>query len=429
MMDYFGGMDSPQMTTQDPVVAKSCDMKIVLNGGSKVLDSATLPIQWFFEPEAMAKRPEWIVIVVQNTLKEEMWRYSTGQRYLFKVTDRIAFIQLDKPGNYQVLIAAVSGREPRWLLAGDYPGWYLYKIYWPTESKAASSKDLEFASYACEMFEVPEGLFAKQSESMLGKALWKWINRWHRSKPTDQCDYRFRAIIAFTAQPICVGTAYLFRYACALFATLVLGICRAAVLFFGYRPLFFSEIAKFWDYEQPIRHLSLRVLEYPVNGYRVWKRTAEPRWCSDPTDVLMPVTPLQVCLALGACYGLFVAYSLLSWETWLEILVQAIKYVALGVLAIALVFGLVKFCLAAFLDKKKLTEEKRSKLRKEEWELIKHQQDSYTLWLKQELSADRAPSKVDLKNLPQPFENKVAHAVRTKFWAAKVKVCRPFAQQ
>ncbi len=426
-------------------------MRAVLNGGKRILESATLPIQWFFDELVAVQKPKWVLILVQSESDQRRDGYGRcGRRYLFPVTDRVAFVQLNRAGPHRVIILACTGDRPKGLLKpGDYPNEeYDRPIYESDDRKGYYYAYTTSIASFTEEFEVPANLFAKRSDHPIAKALWQWVN-WRREKqPVDQCQYRRRALWAFSGQLGIVAFLLVWRYLIALATTIMLVTGRFLAFFFGFRPLFASGLGDLWNFNFPLKEVSTEYRRYPWDGYRVWKRTGyERRRQAD--DVKMPVTPFQATL------GLFIVYELgrLAWsvsaDTWLLsllVLLYILRLAAIGSFSyIATRYGLnlvekkvhgagwfkrwaEKRAARAVLRAEEKNKEQQAKLEAMAQEAQSRPVDAYTRWLTTEMSTTRAPARVDLDHLPKPFRNGAAQKLRTTFWAAKTRVCKPFAR-
>ncbi len=91
------------------LLKKGEGMEVLLNYGKDEMDSATIPIQWFFSEETARKKPTHLLIVEQD--KEESKEYnnvSLGSRYFCRVEEGIKFIRLFRPGYHRILVLAFS---------------------------------------------------------------------------------------------------------------------------------------------------------------------------------------------------------------------------------------------------------------------------------------------------------------------------------
>ena len=70
------------------------DIKVVLNGGKREMDAATIPIQWFFSKEVIEKKPEYLLFFEQNKkeVEEGLASAREGHRYVCRVSEGTKFI-------------------------------------------------------------------------------------------------------------------------------------------------------------------------------------------------------------------------------------------------------------------------------------------------------------------------------------------------
>ena len=83
---------------------------VVLNGGTGKMESAMIPVQWFFS-ESIAKRDPTHVLIIEQNVREmgngEQDRW-TGRRHLVKISDGVKFIELHRPGNHRLILLVLS---------------------------------------------------------------------------------------------------------------------------------------------------------------------------------------------------------------------------------------------------------------------------------------------------------------------------------
>ncbi|PCI19210.1 hypothetical protein COB64_04175, partial [Candidatus Wolfebacteria bacterium] len=199
---------------------QNSDVKIVLNGGKQEMDSATIPIQWFFGDEVIDKKPAYILIIEQDEREircddpEDPIPLSArrGRRYFVKVEQAVHFLQVFSPGKHRIACLVLNKRyrdkkRRKEFLMKDDPFDFTWNISWEDINKAEQENVSEnkqhlpagFISVKTIEIEVPEELFAKKSETAFGKALYSWINRWFETIPRDQCQYRARYIQSVSA--------------------------------------------------------------------------------------------------------------------------------------------------------------------------------------------------------------------------------------
>lgn len=98
-------------------------MTVVLNGGKDVLESATIPVQWFFSREVAEQAPTHILIIdyAGDEFKTDRERSCDhGIRYVVKVTDTVKFLQMFRPGIHHLCFVAFKPNEGKEKKIGQY---------------------------------------------------------------------------------------------------------------------------------------------------------------------------------------------------------------------------------------------------------------------------------------------------------------------
>ena len=176
------------------------------------MDSATIPIQWFFSDEVIAKKPVHLLFFEQDKFESSIEYHSGeyGRRYACRVSAGTKFIQLFTPGYHRmmVLVFAENDNKMKKVIDGFLAGegtHYESSIPWSKVEDGSYVREwscLGVLATAIVEFVVPEALFAKKPETRFQKAIWKWANLWYDKSPRDECEYRKRKILAFTLKPI-----------------------------------------------------------------------------------------------------------------------------------------------------------------------------------------------------------------------------------
>ena len=388
------------LNSETIVTSTSGGIRLILNGGSSIMEQATVPIQWFFSPEVMNKKPVRLLIIEQN--QSEFDSADEGARYMVKVTDCIAFIQLFSPGKHHIAVVALNDKPYPNYLAREGKRQYVAEIpfRWIEDaSQYGALWNRIVVGAAIAEIEVPRELFAHKNQTKFGELMWKWVNLWHELPPRDQCQYRTRMILAFTAQPALLAVWFVLRFCIQLSLTVLYPLTRLAAFFAGYKPNFiFKNTLNIWkwDTDEFGGDFSDTFLSDEVSGYRVWSvKGNRTRY--------MPITGIEL--------------SILAFVVWVgNLIIREITFrgvVAIG--TIAIVTGIIMLAIYRI---RRTTEDVEFKATRE--------RESYEQWLRN-LSLDQAPTKVDLKNLPVPYRGRFVLRFRVGFWNAKMKVCRPFA--
>ncbi|MFA5870715.1 MAG: hypothetical protein WC842_02415 [Candidatus Paceibacterota bacterium] len=397
------------------------NIRLVVNGGSTVLESATVPVEWHLSDELIAKKPKCLVICdleMSLDLLKENRETVIGNRYFCKVTDLVKYLQLFRSGKHSLVVLVFYGDdaeiEAKFYLEKDSKSRY-DKSVWFSD---LVDQDKGYAEVTFFEFEIPEELFAQKPESKFGKFVWNWVNGWFSSKPIDECEYRKRKILAFTLKPI----FWSFIAAIQILWTI---IGCSIVLFLGYRPvsLWKNIISTFTDDDQFQWDLRYYQDWDPDYYWRLWKKEWSNGKC-EKTYIPLFFVPWISLLTIGCFVG--IGYIFIS--SFFTVVSLAL-YVALPSLASY-------FFLRWYFNDKKVTkreekkrEKKREKAKKtqeEEIQFEKEAQERMTKFLKEYASLNLVPQKVDIKRVI-PVVN-TATKFTLRFWNMKAKVCKPFAR-
>lgn len=396
-------------------------MEIVLNGGQPEMDSASIPIKWFFSDNTIKKNPRFIVVCEYNSREIQRENddacghyYRQGRRYVFKVTDGVRHIPAHTPGYHRIIVLAIA------------IGYYNQDIKGVKRRYLSYNDNLYNTSIPCELeegvvaativdFYVPEELFAEKPKSILGKALWWWVNFCFKASPINQCRYRRRMLFAFLVQPI----YWLFG---GFFHALYVFLASIIVFFFGYRPKpILKETLKALLFQ---RYAEWEVRRY--EEYRLWYDA----WYDDRKRIdrkFMPITGCELTLIAGSIFVIIDAVLHLFHCHILSYILLA----PFSCILIAVTLTLGKRFLISTKWGKSLREKllKRKKARELADEMaLKSVKDRYQQWLKEYLGSEKKPDVVDLTNLPPSF-SKVMGGIRyfrVTYEILKAKVCKPY---
>jgi hypothetical protein len=399
------------------------NIKLVLNGGQSTLETATVPIEWHFSNELIAKRPQYIMICDhQGSLVElkNSTHYMFGVRHLFDVRTLVSYVQLQRAGRHHFVALVFYGDKKDALdRAHQYTkkdgSTYDKRLFVP--SVLANNQDNDI--YSCEMttveFEVPSQLFSERPKNKFGQAIWAWANRWFDTDPVDQCDYRRRRIFAFTLQPILFLIGRLiFGVAGTLYTTIGAGI----LWFIGWRPIpVFANIAASWKNED---------FESDLNRYDQWRKCKSWNETEDKKSQFVPVWKVPAIIALDIVSVVF----FITLVALLTISYGIIFIMILGAVGLCALLGtvLVKF----FSNQDRRAERKERKqlqtAKKEEVGKTKEQMldEKLMLFLKQNAELSLTPTRVQIGVVIRKV-NPVTKFV-LGYWATKAKVCKPFAK-
>lgn len=421
-------------------VATVPDVKIVLNGGSDVLESATVPFRWFFSDAIIEKQPTHIFI---RDLDEEadLRDYYGGERMVTKVARGSDFIQFNSPGRHHLTFLVMKldmklGTSSKKEVLQHFltrKMTHTYSAYFPAfedDIRCIAGEDLTV--------EIPTEFFATKPKSAIGRLFFNWVNRWHPTPPRDECQFRARIPWAFTTQPILLLLWAILLYgiiAPVLSLYLILG--RLAVPFLGFRPEpLLKSFPQLWKFIPELSSDDFALRMYGSGSYRVWIPAHE-----NGGPVYMKITGSEVLLsALGGFFAGSALYLALNLDFW------AFSFLGCGGTWFAILYlliedrleqrpwfkGLKRF-LARFKSSAGATALAEKKARKEAKRLEKEQKAAqepllYFEWLKAECHVSQTPPRVDVKTLPPAFKAPHIHRFRVAFWDIKRRICRPYAK-
>lgn len=414
---------SKEITQETKNINTKTDIRIVLNGGKEEMNSATIPIEWWFSKEVIDREPKYILIFEQS--KEEKERDfgkndSYGRRYICKVSDAIKFLQIFSPGYHRVMVVVLGGSsaesDAKHYLGHDDYDYYRTSINWENAKDNTLKNMKSIMGSTVEEFEVPEELFGKKPKTKLGKLMWKWANLWFKKNPRDECEYRKRKIIAFTLQPLIMPLWWLIKYGIGgILNALYVLLASLVILFVGFRPR--PILKEMWQ-----AFIFQRDAEWDVKRFENWqteRNTAYRLWskkeAKDKDDKLkyeykyMPITPLYAALGLSiiGCLIYVVSANVLSLATLLVIIITTTVLVCLSILA----YKKIKSAISTKAERKEENRRKRFK----DWLLKNFELSNKT----DEIYFDRLP-------MPLTFRQRAIQKFRVSFWTLKAKICKPY---
>ena len=421
------------MSEQTKQVDTKIGISVVLNGGKKEMNSATIPIEWWFSKEIIEKDPKYIVFFEQDEdgKKNKYNSNEHGRRYACEVLDAFKYLQLFSPGYHRIMVIVVTGETDekalgvvKQLLKRKDLYRYDVSLDWKkAEHNNPPSDDAGLIASTVEEFEVPQGLFAHRPETKLGKAIWKWANLWFNYDPRDECDYRKRRIMAFTLQPPLMAFWYFIKYAIGgSIYSLYVFLASIVILFVGYRPRpILNEMWKAFTFK---RYAELDVRRYCYDDlpcgeslYRLWSiKKIRCEGGFKEVEKYMPITPWQVTLIVGAIMGIH------YFKMW----------IIFGVLSATVAFiVLVAHIFSRYLDR--TTPGRREKRRLKATEKRKRQEIDRELirkWMLRNFDLSKKTGEVYLDRIPTPpdLQSKVIQKFRINYWTLKAKVCKPFSK-
>ncbi|MEK7630175.1 MAG: hypothetical protein AAB432_02205 [Patescibacteria group bacterium] len=400
------------------------DIKLVLNGGSNILDTATVPVEWHFSDELIEKKPRYILICEHNDISfnefKEIINYYHGRRHTFPVEDLVGYIQLCRPGQHHFIAIVFCGdketalKNVRLYIKKDEDSYYDMSINYGMVGKSVKeNSENTFSAAVAVEFEVPAELFAEKPKTVFGQFIWDWVNRWFKRPPIDQCAYRKRKLFAFTLQPplLIIG-----RLIIGLIGTFYTLIGSSFLLFLGYQPIpVFKNILNSW----------IDIDNSEMNLYRFGSEFSWRKWGNEKTMRHIPILAVPyIFLSLSLVVAGITTY-----------IIQNLGVVSFVVVSMAFIFVL--FLLLFFIMKKIMTKEWKEK---REQRAIEKLTERNRMKTEQILTEDRVyfenlRANISLENIPLSVDvKKILPKVNIKtrfqlsFWGMKAKVCRPFAK-
>lgn len=438
--------------TKKPVKKTIPGIRLVLNGGKPEMDSATIPIQWFFTKAVTARKPTYIVFFVQNERQTKDDTNGTwGRRYMYRVEQSVAFLQLFSSGYHRVAAIALAGpnakKAAQSLVKRKRYNHYNQSIMIGEIEDATYIKEQQkhFAYYSdafiaavTDEFTIPGGLFAPPPPAWKKK----WVNRFFEHDAEDECQFRKRA--------------WGFAYHLQIFLFLIWHIIRAIV---GMVYCFYVLIASFlswffgfqtkniwWMLKQAWKLESLYDV-YKCDSYedlsvlrcRTYKKKYPKR--TDGSygfgQVDMKFTPIGIVgwifmglsiIIIGYALGLIIYRSLDDLSTILRGLGLAVGMIFLMYLVRKIIITI--YTTNYMKQRKAQAEEIKMWREKEKMVKQNQKQSQYLNWLQKNMWIKKAPKQVDLGKIPQPLTRKdrLVQSFRLSYWATKIKVCRPFEE-
>ncbi|MDE1874996.1 MAG: hypothetical protein KGI79_03600 [Patescibacteria group bacterium] len=436
-------MDTENTGTKSARTLALDGVKVVLNGGSTIMESATIPFRWFFSDAVIEQQPSHLLVIDQNTW--EMERRDTdsrGERRIIPISQGSDFIQFSRPGKHRLAFIAFKRRRSETddqfeefctgLLKQDEVNRYRRCVDWDAlMGKAELGSDIaRFLTATIVEVEVPDEFFATRSESGFARFIWAWANRWFKVPPRDQCDYRKRLILAFTIQPILFAIGRGLQYlVLAPILTVWVVISRLVVLWAGYRPKPFRpglSAAWAWEFWEDVGDF------FPLVGYwyRVWSIEPYKEMPITGFEVTMLLLPVPLALLVHHVYRIL--WSIKDGNVSNPHLL-AVVITALMVLFITVIYCFF-FSKTEVIFRTKWWRGIEKSHQAKHWargqaRLEKMRRETpllYFEWLQQNARMSQAPDKVRVDELPDAFRRRAAQRARIHFWALKSKVCRPF---
>lgn len=276
-----------------------------------------------------------LLIVVSKQGSQYYESRNVYQRQVVKLADPMTYIRFYKPGEHYILATIcwqppTHGNSPQSLI---YRGRHGYRShvqrYNLTEVSDEQNKMLEIfdplefphREFAFLRVEVAAGHFAKQPPQWI----FDWVNLYYETAPRDQCQFRNRAIWAFTLKPFYFLLRKLGRFVVGVFAIIV----WALFAYREFRPL--KALNPFADFDDATTNDGWSF----KNSY-LWRHDRDddgdlgalrPAW-------LWPLTPIVPLLLAVVLFIVSYGVESIDWTVW-----ETIIYAIAAVVTTAAVIG------------------------------------------------------------------------------------------
>lgn len=438
----------------DPLNITGCGMSVVLNGGSSVMESGTIPIQFVWDEKTVSGNflPTHVLVIDFNEdniallEKDDCVVKDKGERSLHRVSDGLAFMQFNRPGKHALIFIAFNSSSKEEMsnlkellkMQKNGSNRYIEDVSFDVITLCAKRFIDKLTLYLPRIYgldvvavhsvtiDVPQELFAQKPRGKIGEFFWEGAKLWLRREPRDECEFRKMVLLSpfWISASILIGIVGIGFI--ILFGLIAL-LGRCAVAFCGYRPAQFSLILEFFQADMRVENSIMKFRRYKdhLKPYRLWKTyNGEDNIGSYAGDKYLWITPLEIV----GCAVVALFFGLLIYKANKEIAVMT-TYWTFGITALFLVFSRV-FKFADKLDRwmRKMAERANGK-RVSAKPVVPDAGDfnaSYRKWLLE--SSGMGLKRINLSHPLIPFRRKVFNRARVVFMAAKIKVCKPFAK-
>ncbi len=238
---------------------KSEDLICLFTEKTQSADSV-IRIRWcidkdVFEDLKMRKVENAHLLLVVVKYGENPWHRKEVLRKLVPLEQEMEFIQFKGPGLHKIMTTIVwdidgnADRLKKTFLTSYHRNCYDTNVLTYERDKLAKPNDISLRTDGIDgggvlEVDVAEGFFAKDPPKWLSE----WVNLFFTWKPTDQCDFRKRCILAFSIQPILVLIWLIGKELTTIGIGLFLLLCGIrGVDFSPVRHPFRSEMNEIWN--------------------------------------------------------------------------------------------------------------------------------------------------------------------------------------
>lgn len=427
------------------------ELKVVINGGSEILECASVPVCFGVNDALATIQPTHVLILITKHRKNGPGQVS--EHMLVPLARGSCYLTFHAPGKHSICFLALHCHDGTKALEKNLakvleqkrPGVYSNPFTIIEHNNADGhylefTNDTSFIEYYTQAWhtttlELPQELFAKRPPQWL----WDYINAWHPYSPDDQCSFRRRALIAFTLKPIpWLLVRVILRYAIAFIGSVfILGI-RSIICILGWRTVpLFEDFDTLWGWNGRLRDVNMNIKRYP-GRYGLWL------WGDDNPkkpgqDVYYPFTGaalLAMTIPPWAIWAFWSNNAPSSFSEWVCMAIGLVFIIILSLVAVSLFIFRLKFierwtdaCITESRARKEAEKHRRSLDEAQKKARPANKQFLYFEWLKTTLRSDKLPAKADPETMPEAFRRPLVHKLRLSYAAKKARVCKPFARE
>ena len=335
-------------------------VKVILNGGNLSIEDATVPFTIGFNDSIAEAHPTHVLVItmpykVYSNLDQEVNLKNEdsegdvskdegeskddksifgcdpmlygGERKVFELS-KVNYLQFHKPGKQNVVFVLFSlskhaKSESHFIENIILKKRSLQGIY---ESSInfldITSKNLGVVNVRgyCEVLvDIPVEFFAITPSSGFKKSWWSWVNKWYRTSPVDECEFRNRVIWAVTLKPLVWLIGFMLRLVVSTVMVTAMSLYALIALVIGFqvRGSFIPRILKmyFGKFLFLYPQLSFTDLfekyEYPTYGESVFMEFKV--YSIGKTKIPVPITILGI-LTQFVLWFMYFSISTLPYE-------------------------------------------------------------------------------------------------------------------
>lgn len=421
-------------------VALNNELKVVINGGSLEMESATVPIQFHLSEELIRLQPTHILMIdVQRKRSDGSWFTElddTCERELFDLRKGVNFVQFNSPGERELLFVPLklTEKEEKAFIGRVFAP-HSRNLYKFNLNLGMLSHDLRALSELWTdqvigakphkmTIQIPEEFFYVKPKKGFAKLNWNWVNWLYDIPPRDECAYRKRMLMAYSIQPFVWLVVKLCSILYRVGTSLWLLSARATVWFFGFRPThLFAGLKLIWQGRKNEADLSIL--------YCSGTQYASIHGSGTGYKLLTPIELVSLILFMGlsARSLRLMGTETLRGDELIGLVMASIVFALLGLVIAAIVLvrrPSVRKAYTSYTERRKAKTPAPVMPKVEKEVTEKPETFLYFEYLTHNFSLEKTPKRVDTQNPPPAFKKSaVVHRFRVKFWNVKAKICRP----